>query len=74
MKLKKLLIIVCLLLLLFLTSCSNTSSIRRMKCLREPVKLSRRLNISSYIDEDYKAFKNKMKLFSSSLSESLLNI
>lgn len=72
MKLKKLLIIVCLLLLLFLTSCSNTSSIRRMKCLREPVKLSRRLNISSYIDEDYKAFKNKMKLFSSSLSESLL--
>ena len=72
MRIKKLLIIICLLLLMLLSACSGTSSLKKLKCLREPVSLSRRLNTSSYQDEDYKAFKNKMKLFSSSLSESLL--
>lgn len=72
MKLKKYLIIICFLLLLLLGACSKTSSLSKLKNLREPISFSRRTNQKSYQDEEYIVFKNKMKVFSSKLSESLL--
>ncbi len=72
MKFKKVLLIICISMMLLLSACSNKSALAKLNCLREPVDISYRTNVSEYTKDDYAEFKNKMKIFSSKLSESLL--
>ncbi len=71
MQIKKVLIIICLSLLMLLSAC-QTSSLSKAYNLREPSDISFKTNASTYNDDDFKEFKNKMNIFSSKLSEALL--